>query len=43
MSSVAERYGVVVRTIERWIKDPALGFPKPIYIRRHRYFNTAEI
>jgi hypothetical protein len=32
-SAVAERYGnVSTRTIDRWLLDPALKFPKPIYI-----------
>ena len=37
ITAVAERYGRSLRTITRWIADPALGFPKPIYIRRRRY------
>ena len=41
--NVAERYDVHVRTIERWIEDPALRFPKPMYIRGRRYFKTAEL
>jgi hypothetical protein len=41
--NVAERYNIHVRTIERWIEDPALLFPKPLYIRGRRYFKTAEI
>ena len=43
MRNVAERYDVHVRTIERWIEDPALCFPKPMYIRGRRYFKTAEL
>jgi hypothetical protein len=34
---VAERYDVVVRTLERWDATPGLGFPPPIYIRRRRF------
>jgi hypothetical protein len=34
---VAERYDVVVRTLERWDTIPELGFPPPVYIRRRRF------
>ena len=34
---VAQRYDVVVRTLERWDTVPGLGFPPPVYIRRRRY------
>jgi hypothetical protein len=34
---VAERYDVVVRTLERWDLDPAMGFPPPVRINRRRY------
>jgi hypothetical protein len=34
---VARRYGVSVRTVERWSANAALGFPPPVYILRRRY------
>jgi hypothetical protein len=34
---VAQRYGVSVRTVERWSANRALGFPPPVYILRRRY------
>jgi hypothetical protein len=34
---VAERYDVVVRTLERWDATPELGFPPPVRIRRRRF------
>jgi hypothetical protein len=40
---VAERYGVVPRTLFRWDLDPALGFPRPIYIRGRRFRVEAEL
>lgn len=40
---VARRYGVSVRTVERWDKDRALGFPPPIYIRGRRYRSGEEL
>jgi predicted DNA-binding transcriptional regulator AlpA len=30
-------------TIWRWLNDPALNFPKPIYIARRRYWKEAEV
>ena len=30
---VAERYDVVVRTLERWDRQPDLGFPPPVRIK----------
>jgi hypothetical protein len=35
---VAERYGVTIRTISRWVDDPSTGFPSPKYTRGRRYF-----
>ena len=43
MRDVAARYGVHVRTIERWIEDPVLSFPQPIYIRRRRYIKAGDL
>jgi hypothetical protein len=40
---VALRYGVSVRSVERWEADKNLGFPKPIYIHRRKYWAEAEL
>jgi predicted DNA-binding transcriptional regulator AlpA len=40
---VAERYHVTLRSIDRWIRDPELGFPKPIQINSRNYFNENEL
>ncbi len=32
-----------VRTIDRWIDDPRMNFPKPIYIGKRRFFLASEI
>jgi hypothetical protein len=37
---VAERYGVSVRTLDRWDRTPSLGFPRPTYIRDRKYRNV---
>ncbi len=43
LSVVAKRYGVHPRTIERWTEDDTLQFPKPLYIRRRRYFRAGDL
>jgi hypothetical protein len=35
---VAKRYGVVLRTIDRWLDNPKLGFPKPEVVNNRRYW-----
>lgn len=35
--------GVSHMTIWRWQQDESLGFPKPVYIARRRYWREAEI
>jgi hypothetical protein len=40
---VAERYGVCTRTIDRWGKDPAVGFPPLVVIRKRRYRDLAQL
>lgn len=37
------RYKVCDRTLDRWLADPRLGFPKPIYINRRRYWRVGDI
>jgi len=41
--SVAERYDVSVRTLERWDRTPGLGFPPPIWLRDRRYRSIAAL
>ncbi len=40
---VLKRYGVVGRTLDRWLANPALGFPRPLVINRRRYFNERTL
>lgn len=35
--------GVSDMTLWRWLNDPALDFPKPIYIARRRYWREADV
>jgi predicted DNA-binding transcriptional regulator AlpA len=40
---VMERYSCSDRTIDRWVADPDLNFPKPIYIKRRRFWFDEEL
>ena len=40
---VWSRFGKTSKTLDRWIKDDRLGFPRPMYIRNRRYFDEAEL
>lgn len=41
---VRARFGdISSMTLWRWIADPNLHFPRPIYIQRRRFFREAEI
>lgn len=35
--------GVSDMTLWRWLNDPALNFPRPIYIGRRRYWREADM
>lgn len=41
--AVWTRFGVVDRTLDRWLADPKLKFPRPIFIKTRRYFFLDEI
>ncbi|NEI02400.1 DNA-binding protein [Rhizobium leguminosarum] len=41
--NVWQRYGVTDRTIDRWLFQPGLGFPRPIVINRRRYWNECDL
>jgi predicted DNA-binding transcriptional regulator AlpA len=40
---VWKRYDVCDRTIDRWVADPAMNFPKPVIINRRRYWRVSEL
>ena len=42
-SQIPLRFGISSRTFERWLRDPALNFPRPIVINRVRFFSVAEL
>lgn len=35
--------GVSMSTLQRWLADPALGFPRPIKIGQRRFWRQAEV
>ena len=35
--------GVSDMSLWRWLNNPALNFPKPIYIARRRYWREADL
>jgi hypothetical protein len=38
-----ERYRVHPHTLRRWDKNPALGFPPPVYVNGRRYREAAKL
>lgn len=40
---VWQRYGVSSMTLHRWLRDPKMGFPKPTYFGRHRYWRIRQL
>jgi predicted DNA-binding transcriptional regulator AlpA len=41
--AVLKRHGISAMTLWRWLHDADLGFPRPIDIRRRRFFRLAEL
>lgn len=35
--------GISDMTLYRWLNDPTLDFPKPIYIKTRRYFDAMQL
>lgn len=35
--------GISDMSLWRWLNDPALGFPRPVYIQKRRFWREAEI
>jgi hypothetical protein len=40
---VLARYNVCDRTLDRWLIDPVMNFPRPMIINKRRYFRPAEL
>ena len=41
---VRQRYdNISDMTLWRWIRDPDMGFPKPVYLGRYRFWRVADL
>lgn len=40
---VCERYGITDRTLDRWLADPVMEFPRPMVVNNRRYFPELEL
>jgi hypothetical protein len=40
---VLERYDIVGRTLDRWLANPGMNFPRPMVINGRRYFLETEL
>lgn len=40
---VWKRYGVTDRTLDRWLKNEDLNFPRPVVIINRRYWREANL
>ena len=38
-----ERFGVTPRTLDRWLQDERMSFPKPVVINSRRYWRESEL
>lgn len=41
--AVCEHFGIVPRTLHRWVADRELAFPKPLIVKRRQYWRPREI
>jgi predicted DNA-binding transcriptional regulator AlpA len=41
--TVCKRYDCGLSTLDRWVADKEMGFPKPIVINRIRLWDDAEL
>lgn len=41
--AVIARFGISRRTLDRWLRDNVLNFPRPLVINHRLYFALAEI
>lgn len=42
LHSVLKRYGIVSRTLDRWLKSEELNFPRPVMLNARKRVWTAE-
>src|SRR5437660_6904714 len=41
--AVCEYFGVVPRTLHRWVADPLLDFPRPIVVKKRHYWRPRDL
>jgi predicted DNA-binding transcriptional regulator AlpA len=41
--AVCDRYRISPMTLWRWLKDPELNFPRPLYVNGRRYFSQRAV
>lgn len=41
--AVLARFGICARSLDRWIANQSLGFPRPLMINGRRYFCLNEL
>jgi predicted DNA-binding transcriptional regulator AlpA len=41
--AVLERYDVCDKTLDRWLGNPALEFPRPVKINTRRYWYLSQL
>jgi predicted DNA-binding transcriptional regulator AlpA len=41
--AVCDRYQITDRTLDRWLADPAMEFPRPMRVNNRRYFADAAL
>jgi predicted DNA-binding transcriptional regulator AlpA len=40
---VWSRYKVTSMTLYRWVADPSMNFPRPVYFNRYRHWRLADL
>jgi hypothetical protein len=40
---VQDRFGIADRTLDKWLANKGLSFPRPVYINKRRYFRICEL
>ena len=42
-TAMCERFGIVRRTLARWMVDPNMGLPESLIINHRHYWNETDI
>jgi predicted DNA-binding transcriptional regulator AlpA len=41
--AVRKRFGIAASSLQRWLHDETMGFPKPVVIRKKWYFKESDL